>query len=75
MEQQTGHPNKISKVDVLGALCKIGGLIMKEVGRIDVREHQSFAAIHREKKCLKSSPDSRGRRLKALRRSSWRRSD
>lgn len=44
-----GKKDKISKVDVLGTLCKIGGLTMKEVGRIDVREHQSFAAIHREK--------------------------
>jgi len=44
-----GKKDKISKVDVLGTLCKIGGLTMKEVGRIDVREHQSFAAIHRAK--------------------------
>lgn len=44
-----GKKDKISKVDVLGTLCKIGGLTTKEVGRIDVREHQSFAAIHRVK--------------------------
>lgn len=44
-----GKKDKISKVDVLGTLCKIGGLSTKEVGRIDVREHQSFAAIHRDK--------------------------
>lgn len=44
-----GKKDKISKVDVLGTLCKIGGLSMKEVGRIDVREHQSFAAIHRDR--------------------------
>lgn len=44
-----GKKDKISKVDVLGTLCKIGGLDVKEVGRIDVREHQSFAAVHRAK--------------------------
>jgi len=44
-----GKKDKISKVDVLGTLCKIGGLDRSEVGRIDVKEHQSFAAVHRNK--------------------------
>lgn len=44
-----GKNDKISKVDVLGTICKIGGLTPKEVGRIDVREHQSFVAVHRDK--------------------------
>lgn len=44
-----GKKDKISKVDVLGTICKIGGLTPKEVGRIDVREHQSFVAVHRDK--------------------------
>lgn len=44
-----GKKDKISKVDVVGTLCKIGGLDRLEIGRIDVREHQSFAAVHRDK--------------------------
>lgn len=44
-----GKKDKISKVDVLGTICKIGGLTPNEVGRIDVREHQSFVAVHRDK--------------------------
>lgn len=44
-----GKKDKISKVDVVGTLCKIGGLDSSEIGRIDVREHQSFAAVHRDK--------------------------
>lgn len=44
-----GKKDKISKVDVLGTICKIGGLTPREVGRIDVREHQSFVAVHRDK--------------------------
>lgn len=44
-----GKKDKISKVDVVGTLCKIGGLDRSEIGRIDVREHQSFAAVHRDK--------------------------
>lgn len=44
-----GKKDKISKVDVVGTLCKIGGLERSEIGRIDVREHQSFAAVHRDK--------------------------
>ncbi len=44
-----GKKNKISKTDVLGTLCKIGGLHRDEIGHIDVREHQSFAAIHRNR--------------------------
>lgn len=44
-----GKKDKISKVDVLGTLCKIGGLDKAEVGRIDVRDHYSYAAISRKK--------------------------
>lgn len=60
-----GKKDKISKGDVLGALCKIGGLTMKEVGRIDVKEHQSFAAVHRTK--LKSLLEQlKGHKIKGV---------
>lgn len=42
-----GKKDKISKMDILGFLCKIGGLESNEVGRIDVRDHYAFAAISR----------------------------
>ncbi|MCM1311677.1 MAG: DEAD/DEAH box helicase [Roseburia sp.] len=44
-----GKKDKISKMDILGFLCKIGGLESKEVGRIDVRDHYAFAAVSRKK--------------------------
>lgn len=44
-----GKKDKISKSDVLGFLCKIGGLNGNEIGRIDVRERCSYAAVRREK--------------------------
>jgi hypothetical protein len=34
-------------MDVLGFVCKIGGLTRDDVGRIDVKEHQSFVAVKR----------------------------
>jgi len=42
-----GKKDKLSKMDVLGFVCKIGGLTRDEVGRIDVKEHQSFVAVKR----------------------------
>ncbi len=42
-----GKKDKISKMDVMGFLCKIGGLERTDVGRIDVRDHCSYAAVSR----------------------------
>ena len=42
-----GKKDKLSKMDVLGFLCKIGGLERNDVGRIDVRDHCSYAAVSR----------------------------
>ena len=42
-----GKKDKLSKMDVLGFLCKIGGLERNDVGRIDVRGHCSYAAVSR----------------------------
>lgn len=44
-----GKKNKISKGDILGFLCKKGGLKGKEIGRIDVFDRYAYAAIPREK--------------------------
>lgn len=40
-----GKKNKISKGDIVGFLCKIGGLKSGEIGRIDVYEYYSLVAI------------------------------
>ena len=44
-----GKRDKISKTDILGFLCKKGGLTNEEVGRIDVKPDCAFAAISRKK--------------------------
>ena len=44
-----GKQDKISRGDVLGFLCKKGGLSSKEIGRIDVYDRYSRAAVSREK--------------------------
>lgn len=42
-----GKKNKISKGDIVGFLCKKGGLEPSELGRIDVYEYYSLAAVSR----------------------------
>lgn len=44
-----GKKDKISKGDIVGFLCKKGGLSGNELGRIDVFERYSYAAVPREK--------------------------
>ena len=44
-----GKKDKISKGDIVGFLCKKGGLEKHELGRIDVRDYFSYAAIARNK--------------------------
>lgn len=44
-----GKKDKLSKGDILGFLCKKGGLKNSEIGRIDVGSHFSYAAILRSK--------------------------
>ncbi len=43
-----GKKDKISKMDILGFLCKIGGLKSADVGRIDVKDHYAFVAVNRK---------------------------
>ena len=42
-----GKKDKISKGDIVGFLCKKGGLSMSEIGRIDVKDRYAYAAISR----------------------------
>lgn len=42
-----GKKDKISKGDILGFLCKIGGLSSGDIGRIDVKERYSYVAVSR----------------------------
>lgn len=44
-----GKKDKISKGDIVGFLCKKGGLRGSEIGRIDVHDRYSYAAVPREK--------------------------
>ena len=44
-----GKKDKINKVDIVGFLSKVGGLLKDDIGRIDVKEHYAFVAIKREK--------------------------
>jgi Lhr-like helicase len=44
-----GKKDKISKGDIVGFLCKKGGLTTDEIGRIDVKDRYAYVAICREK--------------------------
>ena len=44
-----GKKDKISKGDILGFLCKKGGLQSAEIGKIDVKDRYAYAAIARPK--------------------------
>lgn len=44
-----GKKDKVSKGDIVGFLCKKGGLVSSDIGRIDVMPRYAYAAISREK--------------------------
>lgn len=44
-----GRKDKLSKGDIVGFLCKKGGLEPDEIGRIDVKDRYAYAAVRREK--------------------------
>lgn len=44
-----GKKDKISKGDIVGFLCKKGGLESSDIGRIDVKDRYCYAAISRTK--------------------------
>lgn len=44
-----GKKDKVNKVDIVGLLLQKGELQKEELGRIEVQDHTSFAAVRREK--------------------------
>ena len=44
-----GKKDKVSKGDIVGFLCKKGGLLSDEIGRIDVNDRYVYVAVKREK--------------------------
>ena len=44
-----GKKDKLSTGDIVGFLCKKGGLTADEIGRIDVKDRYTYAAVKREK--------------------------
>lgn len=44
-----GKKDKISKGDIVGFLCKKGGLQSSEIGKIDVKDRYCYAAVARQK--------------------------
>lgn len=44
-----GKKDKISKGDIVGFLCKTGGLKANEIGRIDVKDRYAYVAVRRER--------------------------
>ena len=44
-----GKRDKLSKGDILGFLCKKGGLTAGDIGRIDVAAHHAYVAVKRSK--------------------------
>ena len=44
-----GKKDKISKVDIVGFLCKKGGLEKQEIGKIDIKERYCYVAVVRKR--------------------------
>lgn len=44
-----GKKDKISKIDIVGFLCKKGGLQASDIGKIDIKDRYSYAAIKKRK--------------------------
>ena len=44
-----GRKDKISRGDIVGFLCKKGGLEPADIGRIDVKDRYAYAAVSRQK--------------------------
>ena len=43
-----GKKDKLSKGDIVGFLCKKGGLTMAQVGKIDVKDRYTYVAVERK---------------------------
>lgn len=61
-----GKKDKISKTDIVGFLCKKGGINSSAIGKVDVKEHYAYVAI--ERKYLKSLLNQvKGEKIKGIR--------
>jgi superfamily II DNA/RNA helicase len=60
-----GKKDKISKGDIVGFLCKTGGLTSGDIGRIDVKDRYAYAAVSREKLAMVIS-NTRGAKIKGI---------
>jgi superfamily II DNA/RNA helicase len=43
-----GKKDKIAKIDIVGFLCKKGGLNSASIGKIDIKDHYAYAAVDRK---------------------------
>jgi len=60
-----GKKDKVSKGDVVGFLCKTGGLSGTDIGRIDVRDRYTYVAVRRD--CWKTAvSNASGKKLKGI---------
>ncbi len=60
-----GKKDKLSKGDIVGFLCKIGGLTSDDIGRIDVKDRYTYAAIRRNK-LTQVLRNTKGQKIKGL---------
>lgn len=60
-----GKKDKLSKGDIVGFLCKIGGLEPQEIGRVDVADRYAYAAVSREK-LAQVLRQTKGEKIKGL---------
>ena len=60
-----GKKEKISKGDIVGFLCKTGGITNDKIGKIDVNERFTYVAVNRDcwQKVIKNT---RGQKLKGI---------
>lgn len=63
-----GKKDKVSKGDIVGFLCKIGGLKGDEIGRIDVKERYTYVAVSRlrVKQLLKLTANAKIKNMKTV---------
>lgn len=63
-----GKKDKLSKGDIVGFLCKIGGLKADEIGRIDVKERYTYVAVSRirARQVLRLTANARIKNMKTV---------
>ena len=60
-----GKKDKVSKGDIVGFLCKKGGLQADEIGRIDVNDRYVYVAVKREK-AVQVIRQTQGEKIKGI---------